>query len=400
MDNNALFEDLIKDTSFVMANSGSLMHSRIKIPTPLYVVNDIFGGGIPLGIISEISGPPGSGKSTFSYQTAGIFQRTVPNGIVIILDQESSMDVSRLVTLGVDPKMVLRLPATTMENAFKNLFMILEKVKSKIDNGEITQLYVIYDTISTGGTDKQHQATLDGRSVMNAGGMQEAARILKQNIANIFPYLEMIPIHFSMLNQVFTQMGTYTSSVASGGGYGLKHGAHLHINFSKGTEVSDNSQYKGFLTHNKGSINLNKSKLSPKFTDIPCNIDIRRGGVIDEVGSFVEYVSRSNIDIVTMGSWYNIKNTLPVMIEKYGIDPSMVSKYEKNYRKDDFYNMVRDDEDLLLMLQVRLIDFINEIYPGQKEVNEDYKEELMNRCRILKNSDPNSEEEIKDDTVQ
>lgn len=154
------------------------------------------------------------------------------------------------------------------------------------------------------------------------------------------------------------------------------------------------------MTHNKGSINLNKSKLSPKFTDIPCNIDIRKGGVIDEVGSFVEYVSRSNIDIVTMGSWYNIKNTLPVMIEKYGIDPSIVSKYEKNYRKDDFYNMVRDDEDLLLMLQVRLIDFINEIYPGQKEVNEDYKEELMNRCRILKNSDPNSEEEIKDDTVQ
>lgn len=125
---------------------------------------------------------------------------------------------------------------------------------------------------------------------------------------------------------------------------------------------------------------MNKSKLSPKFTDIPCNIDIRKGGVIDEVGSFVEYVSRSNIDIVTMGSWYNIKKTIPVMMESYGISADSLEKYNKNYRKDDFYNLVRNDKDLLLLLQVRLIDFINEIYPGQKEVNEGYKEELMEQC--------------------
>lgn len=125
---------------------------------------------------------------------------------------------------------------------------------------------------------------------------------------------------------------------------------------------------------------MNKSKLSPKFTDIPCNIDIRKGGVIDEVGSFVEYVSRSNIDIVTMGSWYNIKKTIPVMVESYGISADSLEKYNKNYRKDDFYNLVRNDKDLLLLLQVRLIDFINEIYPGQKEVNEGYKEELMEQC--------------------
>lgn len=125
---------------------------------------------------------------------------------------------------------------------------------------------------------------------------------------------------------------------------------------------------------------MNKSKLSPKFTDIPCNIDIRKGGVIDEIGSFVEYISRSNIDIVTMGSWYNIKKTIPIMIESYGINTDLLEKYNKNYRKDDFYNLVRDDKDLLLLLQVRLIDFINEIYPGQKEVNEGYKKELMGQC--------------------
>lgn len=142
---------------------------------------------------------------------------------------------------------------------------------------------------------------------------------------------------------------------------------------------------------------MNKSKLSPKFTDIPCNIDIRKGGVIDEVGSFVEYVSRSNIDIVTMGSWYNIKKTIPIMIESYGISTDSLEKYNKNYRKDDFYNLVRDDKDLLLLLQVRLIDFINEIYPGQKEVNEGYKEELMKQCSYFQKL--NKETEVIEDVA-
>lgn len=142
---------------------------------------------------------------------------------------------------------------------------------------------------------------------------------------------------------------------------------------------------------------MNKSKLSPKFTDIPCNIDIRKGGVIDEVGSFVEYVSRSNIDIVTMGSWYNIKKTIPVMMESYGISADSLEKYNKNYRKDDFYNLVRNDKDLLLLLQVRLIDFINEIYPGQKEVNEGYKEELMKQCSYFQKL--NKETEVIEDVA-
>ena len=142
---------------------------------------------------------------------------------------------------------------------------------------------------------------------------------------------------------------------------------------------------------------MNKSKLSPKFTDIPCNIDIRKGGVIDEVGSFVEYVSRSNIDIVTMGSWYNIKKTIPVMMESYGISADSLEKYNKNYRKDDFYNLVRNDKDLLLLLQVRLIDFINEIYPGQKEVNEGYKEELMRQCSYFQKL--NKETEVIEDVA-
>jgi RecA/RadA recombinase len=217
---NEFFTDLMKDTSFVMADNGSLMSSRPKVPTPIYVLNCLFGGGLPLGNIGEISGPPQSGKSTFSYQTMGMYQKLYKNGVSIILDMESSSDNERLRVLGVDPSKVLRLPATTMENAFANLFGILGKLCTKVESIPDLSAFIMYDTISTGGTNKQSVAASEGHSVMNAGGMQEAPRILKQNLANVFPYLEKLPIYLGLLNQVFTQMGAYAATIGSGGGYG------------------------------------------------------------------------------------------------------------------------------------------------------------------------------------
>lgn len=65
LDSNSI-QELIKDvaetTGFVIAEEDSLMNSCIKVTTPLYVLNCIYGGGLPLGIISEISGPPSSGN--------------------------------------------------------------------------------------------------------------------------------------------------------------------------------------------------------------------------------------------------------------------------------------------------------------------------------------------------
>ena len=73
--NKEFFDNLIKDTKFVVAQDGSLMNSRNKVTTPLYAINCIYGGGLPLGIITRISGHPGSGKSTFSYQCMANYQK-------------------------------------------------------------------------------------------------------------------------------------------------------------------------------------------------------------------------------------------------------------------------------------------------------------------------------------
>lgn len=387
------FNELISDTNFVMADTGSLMNSRMKVTTPLYVINCIYGGGVPLGIISEISGPPASGKSTFCYQCMGNYQREFKDGVAVIYDMESSMDNYRLKVLGVDTERVLRLPATTLEEAFSNMFTMFGKLEKMIQKYPNLSSFQIYDTISAGGTNKQHQATEGGNSAFNAGSMMEAPRIIKQNLMNVFPYLEKFPVFIGLINQVFMQgIGGYAPKAASGGGYGLKHACHSHIQFGSNSDVYEN----GFLIGTESLVKLEKSKLSPKLVDIPCYMDVTNGGKIDEVTSFVKYLI--NKGIVVTGSWYNIKDTVRIMTERYPILETKAELQEfrdKNIRKDDFYKLCHENKDLLNFLQIRLIDYIDDIYKMQRDVNGEYQKKLISECKYFREDiDENNTEEV------
>lgn len=217
------FNDLIKDTDMVMASSGSLMNSdqRAKVRHPLLAINCICGGGIPMSLQTEFSGPPQSGKSTGAYIMLGNYLNDNPDGIGVIIDTEGSMDNPRLEMLGVDISRVIRFPADSIERGFGNMFKIFNKlIKIKEEKPNISVM-VIFDSVSTGGTEKQHQATEKGESALGAGSMMELPRLLKQNTGNVFPYIEKLPILIVYINQVSTTgIGTYVPKVESVGGFG------------------------------------------------------------------------------------------------------------------------------------------------------------------------------------
>lgn len=377
------FKDLSKGTDFVMADEGSLMSARMKVPTPLLVINCIWGGGIPLGIMGEVSGPPASGKSTFAYQCMGNYQKYISDGVSVIYDQESSMDRDRLHSLGVDVGKVLRLPSTSMESSFENMFKMLNKLKEIHKTKDTISSFQIYDTLAAGGTNKQHESINQGGGAFNAGSMMESPRIIKQNLLNVFQYIEEFPVMILFLNQVFTQgVGTYAPSVKSGGGYGLSHNIHIHIVFGNNKDVFED----GFLIGTESMVKLEKSKLSPKLTEIPCYIDATQGGKIDEVESFFRYCT-NKANIIKTGSWYSIADTIDYLTNRYYMDES-VEGLKNNIRKDDLRNRMKEEPDLLDLMQIRLIDFINDIYPLQKDINKEYKQTIIERCKYFKSADP------------
>jgi hypothetical protein len=164
----------------------------------------------------------------------------------------------------------------------------------------------------------------------------------------------------------------------------LKHGAHIQIAFDSPHDFAGDD---GFIMGTRSDITLLKSKLCPKIKDIPCIIDARAGGKIDEVGSFVEYLCYSNVGIIKTGSWYNMTDTIDKMAEDY---PSLKSEeelleYRKNIRRGDIFDAIRGNSDMVKFLEVSLIDFINGIFPLQKLVNEEYKESIMRSCKYFNN---------------
>ena len=149
-----LVKDLIAGSQFKFigdteehAGKGSLS-DKPKVETPLYALNDLLGGGLPLGAILEVFGPNASGKSSMMYETLGNFQKQYSNGVAFIIDSEASTDDSRLRQLGVDVSRAPSMGASTLEEGFEQINLILKKMISD-DRYKGFPVFIIWDTIAS-----------------------------------------------------------------------------------------------------------------------------------------------------------------------------------------------------------------------------------------------------------
>ena len=165
----------------------------------------------------------------------------------------------------------------------------------------------------------------------------------------------------------------------------LKHLCHAHIEFSSPKDEYD----KNFIIGTTSEMQLKKSKLSPKIIGIPCYIDVTNGGKIHEADSFVRYLI--NIGLFTTGSYYKFGEYFTKdMLERY---PNLTSFdllmkiLNSSHRKAAIYDMINKDSDIRNLLQIALIDYIDAIYPAQREINDEFQKKLMRECSYFKDLD-------------
>ena len=108
-------------------------------------------------------------------------------------------------------------------------------------------------TIGVNPTDKQFET---GEAY--GGGMMEKAKLIKTKLSVMLPYIESQPLLVVLLNQVTTEMTRFGSKLSSGGGWSIKHNAHVRFSYTSG-----NTEYDGiYATRKNSSVTLEKSKLS------------------------------------------------------------------------------------------------------------------------------------------
>lgn len=302
-------------------------NSAFRIKTPVDLLNVFMKGGFPSSTIIEVYGEPKAGKSTLTYMIAGEFMITDKNAIVYIIDSEKSIEINRMKSFGMDEKRVIVQPVDYIEDAFIKLDKFVNKVIEVNQNREkkdMMKAMVIWDTIAHTDT----KARIENPGELNPGGMNEKVRIIKKELTAISTKLEKSSVSLWLINQVFTHFGRGFTYTDSGGGFGLKHGAHFKLEVELGKKnFGDDGE--DFLSSTQVSyINVKKTKSSPELKGIPLVIDTRRGGVIDPEHSILLFFKDNKLIEERSKGWVGLP----------GVD--------RNFRFGDLIKMMKENTDM------------------------------------------------------
>lgn len=364
--NDSLISNLISGTDFKFigqdgeVGKGSLS-DKLKVETPVYALNDLLGGGLPLGAILEVFGPNASGKSSLMYETLGNFQQQYPNGVAFIIDTEASTDDSRLRQLGVDPMRAPRMGAATLEDGFEQIIKIINKMTENPQYKGFPVM-ILWDTIAASPSRLQSK---EGN--MYAGGMAEKARIIKSSLNVIFPLIEKQNVLLVLLNQVMAEIGGWKPGITSSGGNALKHDIHLRLEVNGGK-----TDFEGvFATVKHSTLSLTKSKISPIVNNIPLTLDITEGGIINRAVSLVDWIIE--LGVFKQAAWWQIE---PWAYTKYKAYWDKFGGFIPHFRKSYVYEMTQNNPDFLKFLRLIWVDMVSEKYTLQREVCKTVKDSL------------------------
>lgn len=284
-------------------------------------------GGIPRGMVTELYGAEGSGKTTVALNVAkGLAQS---GGKTLYVDTENLLNQNILkAALGEDTK-IENIVIVTPDSA-EDAFMIAE---AGIDSGEFE--LIVIDSIGAMASKQEKEKPFDKASMGQLP--QLVSRFLKRNIYSI----RTGNIAVLAVNQVRDDIGAYIKTFKTPGGHQLQHQAAVRISLSRGQKIKNGEEVVGILV----KFVVTKNKLSAPFRSYMISLMFGEGidfysdlidfskliGVIQQNGPYyvyegetlgkgkaatVEYLknSKETLDkIVEMV--YNVINKQPVILD-------------------------------------------------------------------------------------
>ncbi len=194
------FGKFLKVKAKLLPDSGK----KEVIPTPIKVLNAYIGGGFPVGVMSQIVGTPGSGKSMLAIQTIGSGQKLFKNFLASYLDSEEATTSVRLSNLGVRNPKIQPYSDCTIEKIFRHLetTCIFKELKEMQKKPSI----LVWDSIANTLSEKERE-TDDPNKVIGF-----KARLLSMLVPKYLAKCAQYSIAWLAINQLRDdiRMTTYT----------------------------------------------------------------------------------------------------------------------------------------------------------------------------------------------
>jgi len=247
-------------------------------------------GGFPEGRIIEIGGQESSGKSTLTLINIAEVQKS--DKLCAYIDAEQSFDPVWAARMGVDVDKLLVTQPDTAEEAFEQLYAIL-------DSGVVS--YIVVDSTNSLIPKRLFEGEVGDAS------MGLAARILSQELPKVRTKCTNTKCTVVFLSQVRSKIGGYGNPDVIGIGNAMKFYASIRIKTSKAElEKDDGDQGQSSVDV---IMNIFKNKVGVPYKKasftLLTGLDGKYG--IDNIKEIIEYAVRYEI-VKKAGAWFTFES--------------------------------------------------------------------------------------------
>ena len=222
-------------------------------------------GGLPSNKITALAGESATGKTFFLMGIVKSFLDSDPNAGVIYFESESAITKQMIVDRGIDPKRMVMMPVTTVQQFRTQALRVLDMYLDK-DEADRQPMFLCLDSLGMLSTTKEVEDTAEGKETRD----MTRAQVLKAAFRVLTLKLGRAKVPMVVTNHTYDVVGSMFPTKEMGGGSGLKYAASSIVYLSKRKE-KDGTEVVGNIIHCKN----HKSRLTKenKIVDVRLTYD-------------------------------------------------------------------------------------------------------------------------------
>ena len=239
------------------------------IDTGSYIFNALLSGnihgGLPGNKITALAGESATGKTFFLMGIVKSFLDRDPEAGVIYFESESAITRQMVVDRGIDPKRMVIMPVTTVQEFRTQAIRVLDDYLTQ-DEADRKPMFLCLDSLGMLSTTKEVEDTAEGKETRD----MTRAQVLKAAFRVLTLKLGRAKVPMVVTNHTYDVVGSMFPTKEMGGGSGLKYAASSIVYLSKKKE-KDGTEVIGNIVHCKN----HKSRLTKenKMVDVRLTYD-------------------------------------------------------------------------------------------------------------------------------
>lgn len=208
------------------------------ISTGCLALDEILGGGLPIGRMVEVYGDASTGKSLIAAQVAAVAQY---NGdIVMYIDTESAVSIPIMEAVGVDPDKLIYHAPDTVEDVFELMKAVMD-AKEEHDPDRV--LLIIWDSVAATTTKAEQEGGMEKMQVA------DAARNISKGLRTVVRTISKGRTSCLFLNQTRTKIGVmFGDNETTYGGKAMDFYSSIRVRLKTGSKLVDGKNVIGINT--------------------------------------------------------------------------------------------------------------------------------------------------------